>query len=181
MVYKLKSKYYYAWKIEKAHSFFLDVLTSEYFYLSIKENSRKLQANYTADVTNDLIEILENSFAQALTSEEDQDSGGTHANSTFNILNPAEQTSHLTMGLEDTPNKDGLESYIQDDQIDLFWLQTLLKNLDNNGFYASNGGINDFDINSPYETNLKYDTNKIIGDENSAQKFPGLDNAWPLP
>lgn len=180
MVSKLKSKYYYAWKIEKAHSFFLDVLTSEYFYLSIKENSKKLEANYSADVLDDLIRILENSRAQALAREEDQDSDGTHTNSTFNILNPAERASYLSMGLEDMPNKDGLDSFIQNDQIDIFWFQTLLKNPDNNGFYAPDS-INDLDINSPYETNLKYDMNKIIDDENSAQKFPDLDNAWPLP
>lgn len=179
MVSKLKSKYYYAWKIEKAHSFFLDVLTSEYFYLSIKENSKKLEANYTADVLDDLIKILENSRAQVLAREEDQDSDAT--NSTFNILNPAERASYLSMGLEDMPNKDGLDCFIQNGQIDIFWLQTLLKNLDNNGFHAPDGGINDLDINSPYETNLKYDMNKIIDDENSAQKFPDLDNAWPLP
>lgn len=65
------------------------------------------------------------------------------------------------MGLEDIPNKDGLDCYIQNDQIDIIWLQTLLKNLDNNGFYTADS-INDLDINSPYETNLKCDMNKLL-------------------
>lgn len=57
---RLSSRYYYAWRISKAHAFLADVLISEDFYKLLSKNEANLQfLKLTDSNLNELIEIAE--------------------------------------------------------------------------------------------------------------------------
>ncbi|KAK6462622.1 hypothetical protein DFJ63DRAFT_319444 [Scheffersomyces coipomensis] len=58
---RLSQRYYYAWRVTKAHSFLLKLISGEELYVHSKNNPRMEFLNLTTDQLNELIFILENS------------------------------------------------------------------------------------------------------------------------